>query len=162
MDKLTKILTRATAKQWPVESEKLLRQAWQSSDKDLKITVEVYKANRSAEQNKLQRKWMGELESQGDMTAEEYRGYCKLHFGVAIAKENEEFAEKYDRLLKPFTYAEKLELMMVPVDMPVTRIFNTEQNHRYLNQMFTYWTGKGKALTVPADPYFESIMKRVG
>ena len=43
---------------------------------------------------------MFELADQGDMTAEEYRGYCKLHFGVAIAKENDDWAEAYDRLIK--------------------------------------------------------------
>ena len=128
-----------------------------ASDKPIKITVEEHKKNRSVESNKLQRKWMTELYEQGDLSTEEYRGYCKLHFGVAIAKENEDFDEKYKRLLSPFTYIEKLELMMVPIDMPVTRIFDTKQMHRYLNKIYEHFSGLGFELTLPVDKYWESV-----
>ena len=78
-------------------------------------------APRSIEQNKLQRMWMNELEEQGDMRAEEYRGYCKLHFGIPILRaENEVFCEKYDRLIRPLDYEVKIEYMMAPFDFPVT------------------------------------------
>ena len=106
-------------------------------------------APRSIEQNRTQRMWLNEAAGQGDNTAEEYRGYCKLHFGVAIAKENEEYAEKYDRLIRPMSYHAKLELMMVPMDFPVTRIFTTEQTSRYLNLIYTHLTSLGIHLTEP-------------
>ena len=107
-------------------------------------------APRSVESNRLQRGWLKEAGEQGDNTAEEYRGYCKLHFGVAIAKEDEEYSEKYNRLIRPMSYAAKLELMMVPMDFPVTRIFTTEQTSRYLNLIYTHLTGLGIQLTETA------------
>ena len=108
-------------------------------------------APRSIDQNKLQRKWLKEAEEQGDQTAEEYRGQCKLEIGVAIAKEDAEFAEKYDRLIRPLPYHVKLEYMMVPFDFPVTRGFTTEQTSRYLNLMYTKLTSQGIILTEPSN-----------
>jgi hypothetical protein len=106
-------------------------------------------APRSIESNRLQRMWLKEAAEQGDNTAEEYRGYCKLHFGVMIAKEDEEYAEKYDRLIRPMSYQAKLELMMVPMDFPVTRIFSTHQTTRYLNLIYTHLSSLGIHLTEP-------------
>lgn len=158
MDKITKVFTRANVLEWHNLFRRMINEAYKETEKDLLVTIEEHKKNRSVEQNKLQRKWLKEAEAQGDMTAEEYRGYCKLHFGVAIAKENDDFAEKYDRLIKPFTYEQKLELMMVPIDMPVTRIMNTKQNHKYLNKIYEYLTGIGIALTQPKDPYWDEVL----
>ena len=160
MDKTTKLLRRINSKFWLDEAKIMLIDAWKHSDKDILITIQENKKNRSIESNKLQRKWMAELQEQGDMTAEEYRGYCKLHFGVAIAKENDDFAEKYDRLLKPRTYEEKLEFMMVPIDLPVTRIFNTNQMYRYLNKIYGNFTAERYKLTLPEDKYWESALIR--
>ena len=128
--------------------------------KTLIVSIEEYKRNRSIEANRLQRKWLNEAQDQGDMTQEEYRGYCKLHFGIEIAKEKKVFAEKYDRLLKPFTYEEKMEFMMVPFDMPVTRTFDTNQMHRYLNKMYEHFTGLGFVLTLPVDKYWTKVFDR--
>ncbi len=63
MDKIVKILRRTEAKDWPVESEKILRQAWQQSDKDIKITVEVAVGKRRVAQNRLMWMWHSELAS---------------------------------------------------------------------------------------------------
>ncbi|MFQ3209146.1 MAG: hypothetical protein ACI9HU_000630 [Colwellia sp.] len=106
-------------------------------------------APRSIESNRLQRMWLKEAAEQGDNTAEEYRGYCKLHFGVMIAKEDDEYAEKYDRLIRPMSYQAKLELMMVPMDFPVTRIFTTHQTSRYLDLIYTHLSSLGIHLTEP-------------
>tara|TARA_R110000850_G_scaffold24625_6_gene71909 strand:- start:5039 stop:5404 length:366 start_codon:yes stop_codon:yes gene_type:complete len=106
-------------------------------------------APRSIEQNRTQRMWLKEAAEQGDNSAEEYRGYCKLHFGVMIAKEDDEYAEKYDRLIRPMSYQAKLELMMVPMDFPVTRIFTTGQTTRYLNLIYTHLSSLGIHLTEP-------------
>lgn len=160
MDKSQTLIHKATNQEDGKKLWSIITEFLNASDKPVKITVEEHKKNRSVESNKLQRKWTGEAEAQGDMTREEYRGYCKLHFGIVIAKENEEFAEKYDRLLKHLTYAEKMEFMMVPFDMPVTRIFNTEQMHRYLNKMREHFTGLGMQLTIPIDKYWESVFKQ--
>lgn len=60
MDKITKLFTRANAKHWPVNLEKILRFAWQNSDKDLKVTVEEDSLTRNGAQNRLLWRWHGE------------------------------------------------------------------------------------------------------
>lgn len=107
-------------------------------------------APRSIDQNRLQRMWLLEAQAQGDQTAEEYRGYCKLHFGVPILRaENEQFREVYDRLIRPRDYQEKLELMSVPMDLPVTRIMTTRQKSAYLDAMHRFFVEQGFVLTDP-------------
>ena len=117
----------------------------------LPFTAELVKGmKRSNEQNRLQRKWLQEAEEQGDQTAEEYRAYCKLHFGVPIMRaQSELFAEKYDRIIKPLPYVQKLELMAEPFDFPVTRLMDTANEKKYLDQMFHFFTGQGFMLTDP-------------
>lgn len=114
-------------------------------------TMELTKGlKRSNDQNKLSRKWYKELEDQGDQTAEEYRGFCKLHFGVVLAKQQSDlFAEKYDRIVKPLPYEQKLELMMTPLDFPVSRILNTANESKYLDKIYLYYTQNGFKLTNP-------------
>jgi len=119
--------------------------------RDLPFTAELTKGlPRSLLQNNLQRKWVQEAAAQGDCEAEYYRGYCKLHFGVAIMKhESPEWAEKYDRIIRPLPYEVKLEMMMVPFDFPVTRAMSMKGKKKYLDQMYDYFTGKGFTLTDP-------------
>ena len=107
-------------------------------------------APRTIEQNKLQRKWLLEAQEQGDQTAEEYRGYCKLWFGVPILRnENEEFRKSYDKIITPLLYPMKLEMMMVPLDFSVTRKMTTKQKSQYLDQMYEFFTAQGFELTQP-------------
>ena len=114
------------------------------------IEVKEGVRGRTIEQNKLQRKWMLEAQDQGDMTAEEYRGYCKLHFGVPMLRaESDEFAAKYDQYVRPLPYETKMALMMEPFDFPVTRLMDTAQKGRYLDQIYVYLTGLGFKLTEP-------------
>lgn len=137
---------------WAVRSEQDREQVIKViRGRDLPCTVNIVKgAPRSIDQNKLQRKWLLEAEQQGDCAAEEYRGYCKLHFGVAIMKfESPEWAEKYDRIIRPMPYEQKLEMMMEPFDFPVTRCLSTKGKKKYLDQMYDYFTGKGFVLTDP-------------
>lgn len=107
-------------------------------------------APRSTEQNRLQRLWMRELEEQGDMTAEEYRAYCKAYFAVPILlAEDDEFAEQYNRIVRPLPYEQKLEIMGAPIDLPVTRRMSVKQKKQYLDKVYEHWTGKGFKLTDP-------------
>lgn len=119
----------------------------------LPFTMEVVKGEkRSNKQNKLQRLWLNEAAAQGDHTAEEYRAYCKLRFGVAIMKSQSElFAEKYDRIIKPMDYSVKLEMMMEPFDFPITRLMSVANEKKYLDQMYLYFTSQGFVLTNPED-----------
>ena len=117
----------------------------------LPATVTINKGlPRSNEQNKLQRKWLKEAEEQGDQTAEEYRAYCKLHFGVPILRaENDEFREKYDRIIRPLPYVQKLEIMALPFDFPCSRLMTTRQHSQYLDAMYRHFSGLGILLTEP-------------
>lgn len=126
---------------------------------ELPFTVTIEKgviAKRSTDQNSLQRLWVNEAEKQGDMTAEEYRAYCKLHFGVPMLRnENDTFAELYDEKVRdrvpPFSYEQKLEFMAIPWDMHVTRLMTVKQHDKYLNMMHNHFTSLGMILTIPND-----------
>lgn len=118
----------------------------------LAFTVTIAKGKkRSIHQNKLSRLWVNEIAEQlGDRTAEEVRGDMKLRFGVPILRaENETFCEKYDRLIKPLPYETKMELMMMPLDFPVSRLMDTGQFTRYLDSAYRFYTEKGIQLTEP-------------
>lgn len=108
---------------------------------------------RSGEQNRLLRKWCVEVSEQmGDRTAEEVRGHAKLHFGVVILKRDlPDYAEKYDRLIRPHSYAEKLEMMQEPLDFPVTRLMTTKQETEFLNAVAVHWAAQGVILTIPEE-----------
>jgi len=109
---------------------------------------------RSVEQNRLQRMWMNEAADQlGEYTADEYRAYCKLHFGVPILRcEDEDFCKKYDEMFKGrFDYEEKLRLMADPWDFPVTRLMKMGQKKRYLDDVHMYFTKLGVQLTEPRE-----------
>lgn len=117
-------------------------------------TVQITKgAPRSIEQNRLQRKWLIEAAEQlGEGEPEDYRAYCKLHFGVPILRnENEAFREQYDAIVKPLAYEQKLEAMKEPLDLPVTRLMTAKQKTRYLDQMHIFFRSKGVKLTEPEE-----------
>lgn len=121
------------------------------SARELPFTLNINKgAPRSIEQNRLQRLWMVEAEEQGDMTAEEYRGFCKLHFGVPILRaENEEFKKIYDEVIRPLDYEKKLSFMRVPIDLPVTSQMTTKQKTKYLDLVYNHFLELGFVLTEP-------------
>lgn len=121
------------------------------------LTIEKgIREKRSTDQNRLQRLWINEAEQQGDMTAEEYRAYCKLHFGVPMLRnENDTFLAMYDEKVRdrvpPYTYEQKLEFMAIPWDMHVTRLMTIKQHDKYLNMMHNHFTSLGMILTIPND-----------
>lgn len=109
--------------------------------------------HRTNSQNSLQRKWMVEASDQlQDETAEEKRGFCKLHFGVPILRNaDDSFCEEYDRVIKPLPYEHKLRLMMVPFDFRVTSLMNTKQKTQYLDAVANHFREQGVQLTMPDD-----------
>jgi hypothetical protein len=111
---------------------------------------------RSIEQNKLQRLWINEIAEQlGDRTAEEVRGECKLTIGVPILRaQNDDFRRLYDTIIRPLTYEQKLACMMVPLDLPVTRIMTTKMKTEYLEQIYRQYAEMGVVLTIPPDKRF--------
>jgi len=120
----------------------------------LPLTVTIGKGGkRTLRQNKLNRLWMGEIAEQlGDQTQEEVRGYAKLTIGVPILRaENEEFRERYDAIVRPLPYEQKIALMMEPFDFAVTRKMNTKQFTSYLDGVHRHFSEKGIVLTDPGD-----------
>lgn len=118
----------------------------------LTITV-TSGASRTKEQNKLQRLWCMEAAEQlGDRTAEEVRGFCKLHYGVPIMREgHDDFRETYDRLIKPLPYETKLAFMMEPLDFPITRLMTVGEKSQYLDAMHKGLSELGVKLTEPSE-----------
>jgi Tfp pilus assembly protein PilO len=116
----------------------------------LSVTVESGKV-RTAEQNRLQWKWAKEAAEQlKDETTEEKRAYCKLHFGIPILRaDSDDYREAYDRLIRPLPYEAKLEMMMAPIDYPVTRLMTTKQKALYLDRMYQHFREQGVMLTEP-------------
>lgn len=120
----------------------------------LPITVAVKDGkHRTNNQNSLQRKWLVEAAQQlGDETAEEKRGYCKLHFGVPILRnESAEFRAEYDAVIRPLSYESKLKLMQDPFDFRVTSLMNSKQKSKYLDAVHQHFTSKGVQLTNPEE-----------
>ena len=116
-----------------------------------RVSITKISSKRSVEQNRTQRMWHNEAaEFLRDETAEEKRAYCKLHFGVPILRnEDDNFCAEYDRLIRPMAYEDKLSLMALPIDFPVTRLMSTDQKCRYLNQVEVHYRGLGVPLTEP-------------
>lgn len=108
---------------------------------------------RSLAQNRLQRLLCNEIASQWEGNdPEDVRAYCKLHFGIPILREDSEaYSEVYDRVVRPMTYEEKLTLMRLPIDLPVTRIMTKEQKTRYLDTIYKEFSSKGFILTRPEE-----------
>lgn len=122
--------------------------------RDLPFTASIAAGKgRSAEQNRLQRRWMLEAAEQlGTDTAEGFRGYSKLHFGIPILRaESEHFAAEYDAVIRPLPYEQKLRLMMVPFDFGVTRQMTTKQKTQYLDAVAAHFRSLGVVLTMPED-----------
>jgi hypothetical protein len=117
------------------------------------VKLEPPSRSRSLKQNKLQRLWLGEIAEQlGDQSPEEVRGYCMLTIGVPILRaENDTFRERYDAIVKPLPYEQKLALMMEPLDFPVSRLMTTKQATAYLDGIHRHFSEKGIVLTDPGD-----------
>lgn len=109
--------------------------------------------HRTTKQNKTQRLWMSEISAQlGDRTPEEVRGECKLRLGVPILREeNDVFCKRYDEVVKPLSYEQKLAIMMEPLDMPITRLMTTRQHSKYLESIIRHYSAQGVILTIPDD-----------
>lgn len=109
--------------------------------------------HRSTAQNRLQHMWMKEIaEQRGDITPEEARAYCKLTIGIPILRaQNEAFRLRYDEILKPLSYEQKLAIMSEPLNLPVTSLMSTKQLTEYLDAIIRHFGEQGIILTMPDD-----------
>jgi len=118
------------------------------------LTVTIKEGiDRSLEQNRLQQKWHTEAAQQlKDESAEDKRAYCKLVYGVPIRRENDEvFKDIYDKTIRSLEYEQKLEIMKVPIDLPVTRDMKVKEMKEYLDKIYQFYTGLGVKLTEPQE-----------
>lgn len=141
---------------WAIRNEHQRQQVIKViQNREMPCTVEITKgAPRSIEQNKLQRLWINEAQEQGDQTAEEYRAYCKLAFGIPLmCEQSPEFAAQWETFKERFTYEELLSLMALPFDYPVTRKMTTGFKKKYLDRVYLHFTGMGFTMTDPKGYY---------
>lgn len=122
-------------------------------ERTLPITVEISDGKRrTPKSNRLQMQWCHDIAEQLGDTPEYWRGYCKLHYGVGIRKAGSvDFAEAYDRDIRPLPYELKLKLMMQPHDFPITRDFRAKEMKQYLDEIQRAFAERGVELTDP-DP----------
>ena len=114
---------------------------------------------RTNKQNSLQHLWESQLAKQSaNMTAEDWRGYLKLHYGVPVLRECSEFFKAgYDAVIKPKTYEEKREMMIEPHNFPVTRLMTKEQHKLFMDRAYVDLTSKGFVLSEPPWRKFGGI-----
>jgi len=118
-------------------------------DKYKFLSIKIDHQKRSIISNSLQFHWYAELSNQGDQTANEYRRYCKYHFGLALRAANDEFFQvKMRDILKRYPYEERLEMMDF---IDVTSTFNREQMSLYLTEIKNHYTPQGFVLTNSED-----------
>lgn len=128
----------------------------------LPMTASITAAGkRTSRQNRLNRQWMLDIAAQLEGWEPEYaRGYCKLHYGVPVLRnEDEAFCREYDEVIRPLPYEHKIKLMMVPFDFGVTRLMNTKQQTAYLDAVHRAFSEMGVVLTDPGDLITQSYGK---
>lgn len=110
-----------------------------------RVTVEELADPKTEAQNDAQHAWYADAAKQlGDNTAEWYRGYCKLHFGVPILRSaSPEYRAAYDSIIRPLPYEQKIAMMMAPLDFPVTRAMTKRQLSEYLDAVYQHLRGLG-------------------
>jgi len=72
------------------------------------------------------------------------RAECKLTLGVFIMRrDNVEYREKYDKIIRPMDYDTKLELMVEPLEFPVTSCMGIRQCREFIDIVIKTYTEKG-------------------
>lgn len=106
----------------------------------LRVTASDSKP-RSLNQNSLAHAWYAQISRElGEETEFRIKCECKLRYGVPILRaDDEEFREKYDRIIRPLAYEQKVDLMAL---MPITSLMNTDQQSRYLECMKEGYRGR--------------------
>lgn len=118
--------------------------------KYLKVRVTVG-SKRSIDQNAISFVWYHQIHQElREDTALGVRCESKLVCGVPILRaEDEDFRATYDRLIRPMSYEDKLELMKV---LPVTSLMTKPQLSQYLEAMQKHWSKRNVTLLFPDPP----------
>jgi len=124
------------------------------------MDIKPFEKNRTDAQNRLSFKWYTEWGKSTGYGTEHHRNYCKLHFGVPILRRDRpEFADTYDRIIKPLSYEKKLDVMEF---IDITSIMGVRQMTEYLNEIEQAAAIEGIKLTHPEDLYDEAMGLRRG
>ena len=104
--------------------------------------------SRSLDQNAISHAWYAQVARElREGTEAHVKAECKLWFGVPILRrDDDEFREKYDRIVKPMSYENKLDLMDW---FPITSLMKTPQLSEYLEKMQNHYRGRGVWLEFP-------------
>ena len=99
---------------------------------------------RNIDQNALSHVWYGQIAKESGDAAIDVKAYCKLHFGVPILRgEDHEFRAGYDKLVKPLSYADKLDVMRW---FPVSSLMKQGQFARYMQDIQNHYGNQGIVL----------------
>jgi hypothetical protein len=131
--------------------------AWLSEGKIVDIKVRESSLSRLDAMNALQFHWYREIDTQTGKSTGSAHSYCKLRFGVPIARKIANFQRYYDAVLKPRTPEERLKFMGPPLNISVTSNFNTKQMHQYLNAIKEWAAKEGYTLTTSNDLYVKAM-----
>lgn len=113
------------------------------------LTVDVmHGKKRSLDQNAISHAWYHQVANElREDTPLGVKSFCKLHMGIPILRaESDDFREKYDRVVKPMDYPDKLELMEW---FPVTSLMTTPQLSQYLEKVQGHYIRQGVHLEFP-------------
>lgn len=114
------------------------------------MAISKVKDGRTTKQNALAHVWYSDAAMQGDMTVDEYKAYCKLHFGIPIRRRDDDYREMYDKSFKRMPYHIKIHCMREAFDLPVTREFTVEEYTEYLDVIHLHFSSIGIRLTDPS------------
>jgi len=115
----------------------------ETGEKEWYMTIRKYSRDRSLEMNALSHVWYAQLAAKvKEDTAAGYKGFCKLHFGVPILREDPEFSELYDRVFKPMSYPTKIEIMTKPGLFDVTSLMKVDQMTLYMEHIQAHFADK--------------------
>jgi predicted metalloendopeptidase len=109
-----------------------------------KVTIEEATKKRSDLQNETTHVWYQQIAQQLDSDdAAGWKCYCKLHHGIPIMRQVEDFRKVYDEVIKGLSYEKKLEIMKI---LPVTSLMNTKQLCSYSEAVQADFMNKGVIL----------------
>ena len=69
----------------------------------------------------------------------------------------ESYKEKYDRIVKPLSYEVKRELMVEPMEFPVSSAFNKKQMVEWLDSVKYWLESEGFVLTNTEEMFLRKI-----
>jgi hypothetical protein len=144
--------------EWQVDGRRLLvfrtghhgyRDFWIFTMKCPKCGYPIHPRNN--DQNALSHVWYEQIaRALGEQTPLQVKAECKLRYGVPILRaEDHEFRAKYDRIIKPLSYEDKIDLMEW---FPVTSLMKQGQFARYMNDIQHHYAERGVALESANDP----------